>query len=340
MLEAPDVQGAHIIECLETEYGLSTTEIAFLPLGADVNTAVYRVVAEDGVQYFLKLRRGDFHSGVVTIPYWLAKEGMEPLIAPIATRATGALWTHLDTFTVILYPFVTGKSGWEMELSHQQWKEVGEGLNALHSSVLPPELARPMPREEYAAVWRDRVTAFLEQAANQAVNDPVAAKLVEFLEEKRTTIRHIIMRARRLANILVQQPPDNCLCHGDPHAGNILVDTTNRLYIVDWDTLILAPKERDLMFIGGGVGGVWNRGHEVEWFYQGYGQSDINLTALTYYRYERIVQDIGEMCAGLLTTSGGIEDRVVMLEQFTSQFELANVVDMACATDRRLQAEK
>lgn len=109
---------------------------------------------------------------------------------------------------------------------------------------------------------------------------------------------------------------------------------------MDWDTLLLAPKERDLMFVGGGVGGVWPREHEVEWSYQGYGQSDINLTALTYYRYERIVQDIGETCEGLLAMNGGVEERVVMLKQFGRQFEPANVVDIACATDRRLHADK
>ena len=101
---------------------------------------------------------------------------------------------------------------------------------------------------------------------------------------------------------------------------------------MDWDTLVLAPRERDLMFIGGGVGGVWHKPDEVERFYQGYGQSHINRTALSYYRYERIVQDIGETCEKILATEGGGEDRAVMLEQLASQFEPANVVDIAFST--------
>ncbi len=32
----------------------------------------------------------------------------------------------------------------------------------------------------------------------------------------------------------------------------MLIDANDALYIVDWDNPILAPKERDLMFIGGG----------------------------------------------------------------------------------------
>jgi hypothetical protein len=74
MLEPPDVQDAQIIACLEAAYGLSITEIVFLPLGADMDTAVYRVVADDTTQYFLKLRRGLFPEVTVTIPHWLARK--------------------------------------------------------------------------------------------------------------------------------------------------------------------------------------------------------------------------------------------------------------------------
>ena len=51
--------------------------------------------------------------------------------------------------------------------------------------------------------------------------------------------------------------PDFIVCHFDIHAGNILIDDDGSLYIVDWDDPILAPKERDLMYIGGGLLGGW-----------------------------------------------------------------------------------
>jgi len=188
-------------------------------------------------------------------------------------------------------------------------------------------------------VWRDRVTAFLRQVADHVIDDPVAAHLTRLLQAKQVTIHHLVARAEQLASLLVHQPLKRCLCHGDIHAGNILIDTTNRLYLVDWDTLVIAPKERDLMFIGGGIGGMWNRDHEVGWFYRGYGQAKINLTALTYYRYERIVQDIAVTCEQLLGTREGGDDRVAMLDQLASQFKPNNVVDIACATDQRLHAE-
>ena len=49
----------------------------------------------------------------------------------------------------------------------------------------------------------------------------------------------------------------------------MLIDGKGDLYIVDWDAPIMAPKERDLMFIGGGVANVWNNPHEEDCFIKG-----------------------------------------------------------------------
>ena len=102
----------------------------------------------------------------------------------------------------------------------------------------------------------------------------------------------------------------------------------NELTIVDWDEPILAPKERDLMFIGGGVGGIWNNDQEVAWFYQGYGQTDIDLVALSYYRYQRIVVDIAGCAEQIFGMQGSVEERQKGLG-LVRQFLPNNVVDIA-----------
>ncbi len=56
MLEKPDLADEIIIDCLGTEYGLAASKVAFLPLGADLNTAVYRAWCAGGMDYFVKLR--------------------------------------------------------------------------------------------------------------------------------------------------------------------------------------------------------------------------------------------------------------------------------------------
>ena len=71
MLEKPELEDQKIIDCLRSEYGLRVEAIAFLPLGADQNTAVYRAASGDGTGYFVKLRRGAFDEASVAVPKYL-----------------------------------------------------------------------------------------------------------------------------------------------------------------------------------------------------------------------------------------------------------------------------
>lgn len=129
------------------------------------------------------------------------------------------------------------------------------------------------------------------------------------------------------------QPSQFVLCHSDLHGGNILLDESNALYIVDWDEPIMAPKERDLMFIGGGVANVWNKPHEVDLYYQGYGKTCVNLLLLAYYRHERIVEDIAIYGQQLLLSGAGGQDRMKWYEEFIAQFEPQGVVEIALRID-------
>ena len=102
---------------------------------------------------------------------------------------------------------------------------------------------------------------------------------------------------------------------------------------MDWNEPIMAPKERDLMFIGGGIANVWNKPHENELFYQGYGKTDINQTLLAYYRHERIVEDIAVYAQQLLLSNTGSQDRMKWYQELTAQFEPHGVVEIAFKTD-------
>jgi len=82
------------------------------------------------------------------------------------------------------------------------------------------------------------------------------------------------------------------------------------------------------MFIGGGVGGIWNNDQETSWFYQGYGQTEIDLAALSYYRYARIVVDIAERSEQIFGVHGSVEERQKGLG-LMNQFLPDNVVDIA-----------
>jgi spectinomycin phosphotransferase len=123
-----------------------------------------------------------------------------------------------------------------------------------------------------------------------------------------------------------------CLCHGDIHAGNLLFGE-NGLYIVDWDTLVLASKEKDLMYIGGGIGNKWNKNDDIENFYKGYGQEiEIDKKLIKYYRCKRIIQDIYYFIKEINDLKYSNERRNICLGIFKNQFEPDNVVELALKT--------
>lgn len=336
MLEQPDLPNERIVTSLQDSYDVLVAELVFLPLGADQNTAVYRVVADDQTPYFLKLRRGIFDELSVLLPAFLSEQGIAQVIAPLkATR--GQLWAPLDIFTATLYPFVLGHNGYTVALSDRHWVEFGTALKRIHTVVVPPSLSSCIQREMYTPHWREAVKILLERVADEPVDDPVATELVTFLMTQRERILDLVRRADRLAQALIAASPQVILCHSDLHAGNILIDAHDALYIVDWDNPILAPKERDLMFVGGGQGFIGHSAQEEEsLFYQGYGQTQIDPIALAYYRYERIIQDIAVFCEEILLTPAGSADRAQSLHYLISNFLPNNTIEVAYMSDKTL----
>jgi len=334
MLERPELPDGKIIHCLQEKYGLHVGKIAFLPLGADLNTAAYRVVTDDETPYFLKLRRGNFDESSVTLARFLSDHGLSPIIPPIATQR-GRLWGDLAGFNLILYPFVEGRDGYEARMSDGHWRDLGSALKSLHTAKLPKALLRRIQRETYSPRWRESVKIFMERVKREAWDDPVAARAGALLRAEQRVIQDLVSRADWLAQALQTSSPELVICHSDIHAGNILIDTNGVLHIVDWDNPILAPKERDLMFIGGAQMGDWHSPQEEEaLFYVAYGETQVDPHALAYYRYERIIEDIAVICEQLLSTDQGGADREQAFRYLSSNFLPNQTLDIAYRSDR------
>jgi spectinomycin phosphotransferase len=333
MLEKPDIRDDEIVACLRDEFGLHATRITFLPLGADPQTAVYRAVGANDTPYFVKLRWGTFDETSVTLPQFLGEQGIGQIIVPLATP-TGRPWANLGPLAMILYPFISGEDAYAVCLSDGQWIDLGRALKQIHTVTLPAQLSGQLQRERYSPRWRNRVETHLASAAHGSFADPVAAETAALLNVQRGVILDLVGRAAQLARELVDRPPASVLCHADLHAGNVLVPDPARFYIVDWDNPLLAPKERDLMSIGAGLMGGWRSPAEEEsLFYQGYGPTTIDPTALAYYRYERIIDDVAVFCDQLLENTAGGEDRAQSFAYLASNFQPNGTIEIARASD-------
>ena len=307
MLERPEIKDEQIISCLRDEYGLGVENISVLSLGADVNTSVYRVITKNGTNYFVKLRKGNFSEASVTIPSFLSALGIKQVISPLATQK-GQLWANINPFKVILHSFVEGQAGLDIKMSRQQWFEFGTALKRFHTTDFPPNITNSIQKDNFSSRWRDTVKIHLERIEEEVFHDHIKVEAANFLKSKEAETLEIVKRAEQLALMLQEELPEFILSHGDIHGYNLLIDNNGALYIVDWDALTFAPKERDLMFIGGGHGNSGYTPQEEEaMFYQGYGETNINQIAIAYYRYERIVTDIADDCDLIFLSDEGEE---------------------------------
>jgi spectinomycin phosphotransferase len=337
MLEKPDIQDETIIACLQADFELRIRQLAFLPLGGDLCSAVYRALAQDETVYFVKLRCSDFDEVSVALPKYLSDLGIAQIIPPLVSK-TGRLWAGLASYHLILYPFIDGINGFEQELTEAQWAEFAAALQRIHATRLPPALSQKIPRESYSAEWRDRCREAIQRLDHETFTDPVTAGLADYLLPRRETVLDLLARAEQLARTLAANPPELVLCHSDIHPGNLFLETHGALYIVDWDYPMLAPKERDLMFIGGGQGYMNTTAQQEETlFYQNYDPSSIHPVAMAYYRCERNLVDLSVETSRIFSSTGSDADRAFSLQVITWLFLPGGSVEMAYKSAARLE---
>ena len=332
MLTKPNIADELIVSHLQEEYNVPVAALTFLPIGADMGTVVYRVVADDNTVYFLKLRKG-FTEIVVTVPLFLKSQGIQEIIIPFETKSK-QYWADFGAYKMILYPFIEGKDGFEMELTDEHKRRLGSALKAIHTTQISPELERLIPKEAFSPQWRESLKSLQAQVEEMAFQDANATKLAEFIKSRRSEISRLIERTVELASGLQSKPLELVLCHTDIHGANMLITEKDDFYIVDWDAPLLAPKERDLMFIGGGIDEIWKSQRDEAVFYEGYGKTKIDFAMLAYYRYERVIEDLVAYGEQLLLTDEGGADREEAYERFTGNFEPGQTIEIAEKTDR------
>jgi spectinomycin phosphotransferase len=253
-------------------------------------------------------------------------------VAPLPTR-NKALSTPIDDrFTAILYPFIEGRVGMDGGLSPAQLSRLGRILADIHASVLPPSLAATMRRERFIPLKGELAWSLHQEVSSTRYTDPIHEALATFWRQRSEEIEQILRRCTELGRLAQARRPTLVLCHADIHTFNVLVDPGGGLHIVDWDETVLAPKERDLMFL---VQGAAPDGAPDEVaFRQGYGPVTPDPVILAFYRYEWVVQEIAEFGQQVLRSQEGSEiTRLDGLRHFRALFEPGNVVASAYAAD-------
>lgn len=347
-----------VLSCLKQHWGIAVDQLQPLNLGADLEASVYAARALTGATYFVKLKQGHSQSLGARVVEALAQAGLSCVIRPIKTQKgalelvqtqgppqgpihtsfTQDLQTQpVGDYTISVFPFMNGQNGFRQALSQEQWYHLGKALRRIHETPLSASLVLELPQVSHTPRWRQAVREIVPLLDKKLSGDVVAMGFQDFMKQQVGTVQRLVSQAEALAEEAQAQKVAHVLCHSDLHAGNILIDEKDDFYIVDWDAPLLAPKERDLLFIGGGVGHVWNKPEEVALFYQGYGKTDVNKTLLAYYRHERILEDIAVYAQSLLLKTEGGPQRAQWLQDCCTQFQPQGVIDIAFKTYENLR---
>jgi spectinomycin phosphotransferase len=292
LLDDPGLDMEELADTLRIAWAVEASSFEFVP-GYDMGAASYGVGTAEG-RFFLKIRFEPSPTVPLEVPRALLDAGVSNVLAPIRTMASG-LWHVAGDRTLVLYPFVAGRNAMAVGMTSDQWRTFGATLRAVHDGRLAERFAERLPAESYALPARALVRHGLEQARRRSWPSPAATRLATLLRAESVRIRSMIERAEILGGRLRERSLPRVLCHADCHAANILVADDGRILLVDWDGPLLAPRERDLLFVMGSRIARTVEPHEEAWFFEGYGDVAVDREAIVYFRYERVLEDIGEI---------------------------------------------
>jgi spectinomycin phosphotransferase len=329
MHEPPGLDHDAVVRALEAGFGIGVAGLAFLTVGNDADSWSYRVEEAGGPSRFLKVRADAGAMPGAAVPAHLRRAGVPRVLAPLPT-STGAPYLVVDRFALALYRLLDARPGAEVGLSPDQWRRLGATLARVHALAPTPELSRLVGREAFRPSRRELLPRLAAAVADPDRDDPAAGELAAFWQARRHLIDALVDRADRLGRRAAAVPSRPVLCHADLHTWNVLVDTDQQLWIVDWDEAVLAPRERDLMFVVGGIGHGLVGPADTERFLQGYGSTSVDPDLLAYYRAAWAVQDVaayGEQA--LLAPGAGEATRRAAVAGFKDLFAPGNIVDLA-----------
>ncbi|RZS41014.1 spectinomycin phosphotransferase [Herbihabitans rhizosphaerae] len=262
---------ADLAAWVREDFGVELASLDRARLGADTLAELWHGVSVAGQRFAVKLSAGGSAAGL-TVPALLAARGIDGVLAPLSTR-DGRMWTIRGERRLSVAPWVSDRRGMDEGLTPAHWRHLGALLAEVHATEVTGELAA-LPRESY--------------------DHGRLADTVHALDFRRDDVDAVLAIADRLANMLRDKENSVVVCHADPHTGNVLLDG-EKVWLIDWDDAVLAPREQDLMFVLGGVLAFAPvTPGEQQAFFEGYGPVKVDQDHLRYHRCVRALVDLTE----------------------------------------------
>ena len=264
MRDEPTSLGRDLIaSTLAERWGIDSAEIAYLPVGGGGHH--WRVLGGDSLRWFVTA------SGLTARGHWLESDGdaiyartnaayetarqldREFVLAAVPDRQGSLLYRLHTEWALSVYPYLdSAETVGEKQLTQTVAGFIGE----LHA-VSPP-VGVPRWRSDLPQRWHlEDAIATPGQSAWLA--GPYGNPTGELLIANNAGVLELVNRYDQLAAVVANDAEPWVLTHGEPHAGNTLQTTDGTTYLIDWDSVALAPRERDLwQLLDAPAGPVWD----------------------------------------------------------------------------------
>jgi aminoglycoside phosphotransferase (APT) family kinase protein len=126
----------------------------------------------------------------------------------------------------------------------------GEHRDAVLAMLVEVHAVREAPagRDDFVVPHRDVLEASLGGAVVGPAG-PLDRRAAAVVADNALAVRRLLDRYDALAAAAAADPGRAVLTHGEPHRGNTL-RTPAGWKLIDWDTALIAPPERDLWLLG------------------------------------------------------------------------------------------
>jgi hypothetical protein len=174
----------------------------------------------------------------------LRDAGLDFVVAPLLTARGDVLHAIEDRYALALYQHVEGEPHpWGAYPSRDERLAVLELVARVHAASAA--VADTAARDELAIPSRAELMAALADCDAPWTSGPYAPAARGLLRRHGPVVRRALDRYDRLTASVRRRGRPLVVTHGEPHRANTIT-TAEGPVLIDWETTLLAPPERDL----------------------------------------------------------------------------------------------
>ncbi len=262
LAEPTDLDRAELANTLARHWCLRDPELEYLPVG--FGSHHWRAVDGAGVQHFVTV--DDLEAGFQASPdtdvafaalerafntaaFLRDQASLEFVVAPMPDEEGAVIRRLSRRYSVTVSPLVAGESSqWGPWESAADRRAMGVVLARLHATTAEVPAGLPR-REDFAIPSRAVVTEALAELDDEWGFGPYAEPTRRLLAEAGGELERRLHEYEQLVAEVRESSEPWVITHGEPHRANVIRAPDGSMLLVDWDTTLLAPRERDLRMV-------------------------------------------------------------------------------------------